>query len=174
MDNIIEFLMRNIYFVIIIVFFLFSTMSKSKKQEKKQQRMPTFGGEDARRPEQPVRPSPQQARPESPQSQPQRPETAKRSYHGQQEVYKSDDRTAVNRAEEERNRRRAGDMGGRASSSLASANDRIGSMEGDLTNAPLNTASHHEKALSRAELRRAIVWSEILARPRSVRSRRRY
>lgn len=176
MDEIIAFLARNFYFVLIFLFFLYSTFSKNKKQEQKQQRMPTFGGEDAGsgpqrspRPQQPVRPSPQQVRPEPSQARPERSEAAKRAYHGQQDVYMST--SSVQYAEDEIIRRRAQDIRERAS---ADGGIGVASLENDLTKASTSSSKRHEKALSREELRRAIVWSEILNRPRSVRSRRRY
>ncbi|RIX54124.1 hypothetical protein D3P08_07725 [Paenibacillus nanensis] len=172
MEELIQFLMKNFYFVLFALFILSRFLGKSKGKEN-EPRMPSFGGEEQ---EHSGRPDKTQARV--------RQETAHRGNQSapQQTVYRSSLESA--RPEPE---------GGFASPELDPYADKAGQKRQKGAGGAANPADKRRpsfaslgseasrsevpvpeagKRLTKQELRNAFIWSEVLGPPKAKRSYR--
>ncbi|MFC4599356.1 hypothetical protein [Cohnella hongkongensis] len=150
MEELITFLTSNIQFLIVIigiVYFLF--FRKSPLEKRTQNRMPDFGGESRRPTERPVRPVPAQTRPE-------RYEPVETTYSAPETFYDPGPAALSDPAPASRVSRSAAAAGSHQPDSYVYESSREAA-----------------RGPSRQDLARAVLWSEILGRPRARKPYRR-
>lgn len=175
MEELIQFILKNFYFVLIVLFFLSRFMGKSGGK-RGEPRIPNFGGEDPSRSE-----APQQVRELTQQPM---PDTRGNSSRAQDTVYRSRLETSAPEPEggfevhepdpyaDTHNKRRSGS---RSSAPASSAKPRpsfasLGS--GGAAAQPEIPSPDAGKELSKRQLRNAFIWSEVLGPPKAKRNTR--
>lgn len=155
MEQLVSFVMDNLYFVILIVGIIYSLFSRKKSRERSQNRMPDFGGPGRQGPRQRPKPTgsqPVTVKPRTPSPEPsQQPVRLEVQERGRMSIRAS---SAAERASE----------GGE----LARASRRAPANVVPQLPQP-NKPGAGGSPLSRDDLSRAVMWAEILGPPRSKR-----
>ncbi len=185
MDDLIKdifgFFSRNFYWLLPILFILFSGKLGENKQKKTENKMPDFGGGSGsgRNTAPSAGPGQRSGTPPSnhprpyPTAEPQRSAGQQEGGRSQQQVYRS--QASLDKQRQEEQERREQERRRILEEKLRQEEER---RQRELAMQNMKTTAHNQgaspsegitgnKALSRRELRRAIIWSEILNRPRS-------
>ncbi|REK77408.1 hypothetical protein [Paenibacillus paeoniae] len=163
--DIIEFLTKYFYFILIALFFVARMFSNSGNKRKPPQTMPTFGGDPSQDGNQEGQPDFQQAQPAVVQT---RPESVYRTRMNAQDGQSDDSFPGSYPLVGIDDRSRSADYG-----SSGGRRGRASAQRSTDNRSESETIANPGAGLTKSDLRKAFIWSEVLGAPKARRPYRR-